>query len=144
MIPAEFTDRVDDLIHLPEGHSVHLLVEGIKIRFDLFVVWVVFAVAFVEHGQDRFAVTKVWRVLYNVFSQCLKEFLKHFVGGGQFCPGIAPRGSGNRIPLEPQRLFRGSQEKTTKSNTMEDMPMKQRIANTQLRTALCMNVPGVA
>ena len=51
MIPAEFTNWVDDLIHLPQGHSVHLLVKLIEGRADLFiVVWIVFVVAFLEHS----------------------------------------------------------------------------------------------
>ena len=48
MIPAEFANRVDDLIQLTERHSVHLLVELIEILADLFiVVGVVFVEAFV-------------------------------------------------------------------------------------------------
>ena len=38
MIPAELTDRIDDVIHLPQGHSVHLLVELIEVRLYLLVV----------------------------------------------------------------------------------------------------------
>ena len=54
MIPAQLTDREDDPIHLPEGHSVHLPV----LFLDLFVVVrVVLVVALVEHSQHRLAVT---------------------------------------------------------------------------------------
>ena len=38
MIPAELTDRINDVVHLPQGHPIHLLVELIEIRFDLFIV----------------------------------------------------------------------------------------------------------
>ena len=48
MIPAEFADRVDDLIHLPQGHSVHLPVEFIEVRLYLLViVGIVFVEAFI-------------------------------------------------------------------------------------------------
>ena len=51
MIPAELANRVNDLIHLPQGHSIHLLVKLVEVRTDLFiVVWIVFVVAFVEHS----------------------------------------------------------------------------------------------
>jgi len=53
MIPAEFAYGINDLIHLPELHPVHLLVELIEVRTDLLVViGVVFVVAFVEHLQN--------------------------------------------------------------------------------------------
>ena len=75
MIPAEFADRIDDVIHLPERHSVHLLVELMEVRTDLFViVGIVFVVAFVEHGQDGVAVPKVWWMLCNVPFQSFQEF----------------------------------------------------------------------
>jgi len=48
MIPAEFTDRVDDLVHLPERHSVHLLVELVEICADqLVVIGLIFVEAFI-------------------------------------------------------------------------------------------------
>jgi hypothetical protein len=60
VIPAEFADWIDDLIHFPQGHSVHLLVEFIEVCLDLFVVIRIdFAVAFVEHGQDGVGIAEV-------------------------------------------------------------------------------------
>ena len=38
MIPAEFADRVDDVVHLSQRHSVHPQVELIEVRTDLLVV----------------------------------------------------------------------------------------------------------
>lgn len=38
MIPAEFTDRGDDLVYLPERHSAGLLLKVIEILADLFIV----------------------------------------------------------------------------------------------------------
>ena len=37
MITAEGTDRIDNLIHLPEGHAVHLLGQHIEVCFNLLV-----------------------------------------------------------------------------------------------------------
>ena len=51
MVTAQLADRIDDLIHLPQGHSVHLLVKLIEIRlYLLIIVGIVLVVAFVEHG----------------------------------------------------------------------------------------------
>ena len=53
MIPTELTDWVDNPIHLPERHSIHLLVELVEVRTDLFVViGAVFVVTFVQHSQN--------------------------------------------------------------------------------------------
>ena len=38
MIPAQPAHRIDDVVHLPERHSVHLLVELIEVRTDMFIV----------------------------------------------------------------------------------------------------------
>ena len=38
MIPAELADWVDDSIHLPERHSIHLLVQFVEVLTDLFVI----------------------------------------------------------------------------------------------------------
>ena len=38
MIPAQLTYRTDNLIHLPQGHSVHLLVQFIEVCLYLFAV----------------------------------------------------------------------------------------------------------
>ena len=71
MIPAEFTDRVNDLIHLPERHPIHLPVELVEVRTDLFVViGIVFVVALVEHGEDRLAIAAVgWIGFYVGFQK---------------------------------------------------------------------------
>ena len=67
MIPAEIAHQVNDLIHLPEQHSVHLLVELIEVLTDLLIViGIVFFVAFVEQGQDRLAISQVRWMLCNM------------------------------------------------------------------------------
>ena len=76
MIPAEFANRVDDLIHLPQGHAVHLPVEFVEVFFDLLVmVRVILVVTLVEHDQDRLTIAVVRRVLFYV---CLQGFNELF------------------------------------------------------------------
>ena len=66
MIPAELADRVYDFVHLPERHSIHLLVELVEIRTNLLVViGIVFVVTFVEHSQNGLSIAKVWWMLCN-------------------------------------------------------------------------------
>ena len=38
MIPAEGTDRINDLIHFPQRHTVHLAVQLIEIRLYLRII----------------------------------------------------------------------------------------------------------
>jgi len=38
MIPAEFTDWIDYLVHLPQGHSIHLSVKFIEIILNLTMI----------------------------------------------------------------------------------------------------------
>ena len=74
MICTQLTDRVDDLIHLPEGHAVHLPVEFVEVFFDLLIiVRVVLVVALVEQGQNRLAIAVVGWVLLDVGFQGFKE-----------------------------------------------------------------------
>ena len=50
VIPAELTARINDLIHIPDCHSVHLLIEFVKIRFDFIVViGAILIMALVKH-----------------------------------------------------------------------------------------------
>lgn len=52
MIPAQLINRIDDLIHLPQGHPIHLLVEFVEACPNLLIViWVVLIVTLVEHGE---------------------------------------------------------------------------------------------
>ena len=72
MIPAEPANRIDDLIHLPQRHAIHLLVELVEICTDLLiVVGIVFIVALVEQGQDRFAVPEVGGIRFDMRFQFL-------------------------------------------------------------------------
>ena len=73
MIMAEFTDWIDNLIHLPQGHSVHLLVELVEVRlYLLIVIGIIFVIAFVEHGQDGLSIAKVRGMHLNIGFQCFK------------------------------------------------------------------------
>jgi len=73
MIPAEFTDRVDDLVHLSQGHPIHLLVEYVEVGFYLLVVvGIIFIVAFVEHGQNGLPIAVVWWMGFDIGFQCFK------------------------------------------------------------------------
>ena len=76
MISTEFTDWVDNLIHLPQGHTVHLLIKFIEVRFNLLVViGIVLVVAFIEHGECRLTVAIVgWMLLdmgFQYFEECV-------------------------------------------------------------------------
>ena len=73
MIAAESANRIDDLIHLPQRHAIHLLVELMEVRsYLLIVVGIVFVVALVEHGQDRFAVSEAGWIRFDMRLQALK------------------------------------------------------------------------
>lgn len=38
MIPAKCTNQIDNLIHLPEWHAAHQLVEFVEVRLYLLVI----------------------------------------------------------------------------------------------------------
>ena len=78
MIAAESANRVDDLIHFPQRHAIHLLVELMEVRsYPLIVVGIVFVVALVEHGQDRFAVPKVGWISFDMRFQRFKTGIQN-------------------------------------------------------------------
>ena len=53
MIPAEGTDRVNDPVHLPQGHTIHSLIQCVEICFDFIVVHGIgFAVCLVKKAKD--------------------------------------------------------------------------------------------
>ena len=73
MVAAESAYRIDDLVHLPQRHTVHLLVEIIEIRsYQFLVIWIDFVVAFVEHGLDRFPVHEIGWICFDMRFQFLK------------------------------------------------------------------------
>jgi len=77
MLPAEGADYINDPIHLPEGHPVHLLVQIGKGSFDLSIIQpVAFAVSIVQHIQDRVAVavTVVWWMIRHILLQLGYQF----------------------------------------------------------------------
>lgn len=48
MVTAQHTDRIEDLIHLPEWHAIHLTVQFFEVRLYLLViVGIVFVEAFI-------------------------------------------------------------------------------------------------
>lgn len=54
VMPAQCGDCVDDVVQLTERLASQLLIEGFKVRFDLWSVQaVVLAVVGVQHLQDR-------------------------------------------------------------------------------------------
>ena len=77
MLPAESADYINDPIHLPEGHSVHPLVQIGKGCFNLSVVQpVALTVSEVQHIQDRVAVavTVVWWMIRHILPQLGNQF----------------------------------------------------------------------
>ena len=79
MIPAEPTDRINDAVHLPERHPIHLLVELIEVRTDLLVViGIVFVVAFIEHRQNGVTIPKVRWMLRNMLFQGFQELFHYY------------------------------------------------------------------
>ena len=54
MIPAELTDRIDNLIDLPQLHSVHQLVQFIEIGFDLGIIQPVTLRQLLSRGKITF------------------------------------------------------------------------------------------
>ena len=67
MIPTQLTDRIYNVVHLPERHPVHLLIQIIEISLYLLVVIrIILVVALVEHGQDGFSISEVWRMFCDI------------------------------------------------------------------------------
>ena len=53
VVTAEGADRIYDLIHLPQRHAVHQLVQLVEILLDLVIVHQIdFIIGFVEHIQN--------------------------------------------------------------------------------------------
>ena len=69
MMATKAAHRINDLIHLPQGHAVHLLVEPLEIRLDLLIGHGVdVAVGFVEEAQHRLVISQIqaiWSVAFN-------------------------------------------------------------------------------
>ena len=79
MILVKLTNRVYNVIHLPQAHSVYLLVELMEAHADLFViVGIIFVMALVEHGQDGFIVPKVRWMLCNMLFQGFQELFHYY------------------------------------------------------------------
>ena len=53
VVTAEGADWIHDLIHLPEWHAIHQLVQLMEVLLDLVIVHQIdFVVGFVEHIQN--------------------------------------------------------------------------------------------
>ena len=53
VVTAEGADWIDNLIHLPERHAIHQLIQFMEILLDLVIIHQVdFIVGFVEHSED--------------------------------------------------------------------------------------------
>ena len=62
VVPAELTDRINNLVHITQVHTVHQLVQFMEIIFDLGIVQAVaFAVSFVQHGKYRISGIETWQ-----------------------------------------------------------------------------------
>ena len=73
MIPTQSTHRVDDLIHLPQIHAVHLSVQFVKVLFEASVIhFVGFSIGFVEQYQYGFSVTEILWIFCDIGSQLFK------------------------------------------------------------------------
>ena len=54
VVTAEGADRIYDLIHLPERHAVHQLIQLMEILLDFVIIHQIdFVVGFIEHTQNR-------------------------------------------------------------------------------------------
>ena len=61
VIPAELTDRVNNFVYLPERHSIHLLVQLVEVRTDLFVIIrTVFVVTFILDFTKPSRLGQIW------------------------------------------------------------------------------------
>ena len=68
VIPAELTNRIDNLVHIPDGHSVHLPVKFVEIRFDFIVViGAIFIEALVNRCRSWISDFVKDRVAMNLF-----------------------------------------------------------------------------
>ena len=77
MIPAEGTDWVDDLVHLPDGFSVHHLVELVEVRLNGFVIQTIgILVSFVEHRQESFLISQLPALLFHLTDNRIKTHTK--------------------------------------------------------------------
>ena len=73
MVTAQPANRVDDLIHLPQLHSVHLPIQFVEVFPDRSIIHLVgISVGFVEQCQYRFTVSEVWRIFCDMGSQSLE------------------------------------------------------------------------
>ena len=65
MLPAKGTDRIHDSIHLPEGHTVHPLVQILKGNLDGIGVGIIALVVIGEgHLQDGMGIAAVVRWVF--------------------------------------------------------------------------------
>ena len=64
IVPAKGADGIHNRVHLPQGHSVHCLVQFMKTSFDVVTVHVVcIVVRFIQKGQDGISIAKVRRYI---------------------------------------------------------------------------------
>lgn len=76
MISAEGADGIEDVIYLPQIHTVHLAVQFVEVRLDPVIVHaVLFAVGLVQQGKYRIAVAEVRLVISNVLLQYIIKFV---------------------------------------------------------------------
>ena len=70
MVPAEGADGIQNVVHLPQVHAVHVAVKLIEARLDPVIVQAVaFAVGFVQQGKHSVAAAEVRLVGSDVLLQ---------------------------------------------------------------------------
>ena len=76
MIPAKRTDRINDPIHLPQIHAVHLSVQFFKVRFGLGIIQsVILAICLIQQRQHRVPIPKIGHIPRNMLFQHLNDIL---------------------------------------------------------------------
>ena len=73
MVTAQLADRIDDLVHLPERHPIHQLIQFVEVRFYRPVIHRIdFAVSFIQKRQDGITVPEIWWIRFDIGFQFLK------------------------------------------------------------------------
>ena len=83
MLPAEGTDGIDDPIHLPEGHTVHSLVQILKGSLDCIggsiIALMVIGIKHLYDGMRIVAVVRriLCRMAFQYFNVLIHPLFRH-------------------------------------------------------------------
>ena len=76
MVSAEGVNRIEDLIHLPQIHTVHLEVQFVEVCLEPVIVKAVaFAVGFVQLGKYRVTIAETGLLVSSVLLQYIIKFV---------------------------------------------------------------------